>query len=190
MVQLRKLVYGTGYGLLAYIIGIGITAALAAGKVAQFLRGTGLNFGSILRQANQTPEAWQLIGWIFYTEHFFNIKIETAGGVNTFSLREFPVWDPILFVIPVVSILLFGFISVYRDNDKNNSSIVLRSLGFTTSYTILGFVGIYLTSFGVIGVFVYPDTGDIPILIGYSLILSAVGGGIASLTGSSSGSNN
>jgi len=189
MVQLRKFVYGTGYGLLAYIIGIGITAALAAGKVAQFLEGTGISFGSVLGRAN-TPEAWQLIGWVFYSEHFFNIKIETAGRAETFSLREFPVWDPILFVIPVVSILLFGFISVYRDNDKNNSSIVLRSLGFTTSYTILGFVGIYLTSFGIIGVFVYPDTGDIPILIGYSLILSAVGGGIASLTGSSSGSNN
>lgn len=188
MVQLRKLVYGIGYGLLAYVMGVGITAVLAAGRITQFLRGTGISPGAVLGRANRTPEAWQLIGWVFYTEHFFQIKVEAVGRIETFSLQELPIWNPILFVIPVISILLFGFISVYRDSNKDGSTIVLRSLGFATGYTVLGLVGIFLSTFSMIGVLVYPDTGDLPILIGYALILSVVGGGIASLTGTKSNS--
>lgn len=189
MVQFRKFVYGIGYGLLAYITGIGITAALAAGRITQFLRGTGISPGAVLRRADRTPEAWQLIGWVFYTEHFFQIKAEVMGGVETFSLQELPIWNPFLFAIPVISILLFSFVSVYRDSNKDGSTVVLRSIGFTTGYTVLGLVGIFLSTFSMIGVLVYPDTGNIPILIGYALILSVVGGGVASLTATKSNSS-
>lgn len=194
---LKKFLYGIGYGIISFVVGLGITTVLVIGRIAQYLRGSPIDPGSVARQANQAPEVWQIIGWIFYSEHFFQIKIETFSALgaaatqnDSFALYESVMWNSLLFAIPVVTILFFGYIAGYRDPSKDAISILSKSIGVTIGYTVLASVGIILSTVSVPGVQIYPDFAHLPILIGYVLVLSAAGGGIASLTTSSSVSDN
>lgn len=195
--ELKKFFFGIGYGIISFVVGLVITTVLVIGRIAQYLRGSPIDPGSVAGQANQAPEVWQIIGWIFYSEHFFQIRVEVFSALgaaatqnNSFALYESGMWNPILFAIPAVTILFCGYVAGYRDSTKDAISILSKSIGVTTGYIILATVGIILSTVSLPGVQIYPEFGHLPILIGYVLLLSVVGSGVASLTANSTASDN
>lgn len=180
---------GISYGLIGYVLGLLTTFVLVVGRVQQLLGQTGVDSRSLAARASETPEVWQLIVWVFYSEHFMSIKVDSTSALgaaatrtldqNAFSLYDFSFWNPALFLIPAVTILFVSFIFSYRTSDLNLKLVGVNGILITVGYALLGVVGALLSTYTTIGVRVHPDYAGLPILAVIALVVSLVGGGIA-----------
>lgn len=187
--MIKRIFAGVSYGVISYLLGVITTFLLVASKVEQLLGQTGVNSGSLVARASDTPEVWQMILWVFYSEHLVSIKVDSTSAVgalatsglgqNTFALYDLRFWNQGLFLIPVVTIILVGFIFGYRTSDLNLQSVVGNGIVISLGYTLFGVIGAFLSTYATIGFRAHPDYAGLPIMAGIVLVCSIVGGGLA-----------
>lgn len=186
--MIKRIFAGISYGVISYLLGVITTFLLVASKVEQLLAQTGANSGSLVARASRTPEVWQIIMWVFYSEHLVSIKVDSTSALgavatsgldqNTFALYGLRFWNPGLFLIPVVTITLIGFIFSYRTPDLDLKSVVGNGIVMSLGYALFGVIGAFFSTYAIIGFRAHPDYAGLPIMATIVLVLSLVGGGL------------
>ncbi|MFC3476398.1 hypothetical protein [Halobacterium litoreum] len=178
-------------GVVAFLAGFAATFVLeydeardSAGFVEDVARFLGPDAGPLFRQAADwlEPDPVQVTGWFFYASHYVPLDVRVTALGNSahrvVNVRDLPVWDGALVLVPPAVLLVAGFVVAARVTP--DASPVLTGVRVAFGYVAAAVVALrwvaYSRDAGLASASVGPDAWTVAINCGaYALVFGTIG---------------
>jgi len=176
--------YGSLGGVVAYLLGYGITYVWKAPAVAEALRGVNLiaNFLGI-----EAVPTWRGVGWLFYNAHFVRTRIPGPGGptFTDFLARTDQGWL-LMVLVPILLIAVGAAVAYRTDGSESVVRPAIHGGAVGVGYLPLAAAGAVLTAQPIAdtGAKIGPDLIPAVLLagLGYPLVFGAIGGALFAIS--------
>jgi hypothetical protein len=173
---------GAAAGAVAYVVGYLVTYLWQSGSVEESLQG----YNAIVEFLGGDPiPAWQAIGWLYYNAH--NVAFTTpalGSGRTAQNLVADGNASMLLYLVPVVVLLLAGFVVARNVNATETEDGVRAGVTVAAGYVLLAVVGLVAFRYSVGDSTVHVDYAPGVLLAGivYPAVFGALGGVLGALT--------
>ncbi|MDY7081605.1 MAG: transporter [Halobacteria archaeon] len=166
---------GAVAGGVAYVVGYVLTFVWKAGDYEE-------TFEAVRPIANflgaETPPVWKIVGWIFYSAHFVESRVDWAFGTYHTNLVQSGDGNlQLLYLVPPLLLATAGYFVAKRGELDEMMDAVRSGAKVTVGYLPLVFVGALLFRVGDSGPGLVPSVLVAGIII--PLIFGSIGGVIA-----------
>lgn len=168
---------GTGVGIVAWLVGYAVVAAVTIQGIDAEFRRLGL------RPLVAESADWQLVGWLFYNAHGVPLRFpEFGGGLGggTHNFLTGAGGGTLLVAVPPIVLLVAGGLLTWRFRASLRSRTDAAILGATTAvgYLLATIIGLLVVAVSVSEVTIRPDPVTAIVLAGlaYPIGFGALGG--------------
>ena len=181
-------------GVVTYLIGFAVIYLQKANTVEYDVFERIGKFGQLSTQVDP-PTAWQVIGWLQYAAHNVDIVLEISGlgrsVRQTLPLTEGVLWERWFVLLPVVTLVLAGFVVAHIRSARGVQGGFLAGSSITLGYSVVVLGGVVVTtwtqsvSYG--GLSASSSVGPEPLVgvvlagLAYPIVLGGVGGAVAGM---------
>jgi hypothetical protein len=173
---------GAVAGAVAYVVGYLVTYLWQSGAVEEALQG--YNFIAEFFGGDPIP-AWQAVGWLYYNAHNVAFTTPALGSgrtaQNLVANGDAPM---LLYLVPVVALLLAGFVVARGGNAGDAESGVRAGVTVTLGYAVLAVIGLFVFRYSVGDSSIHVDYALGVLLAGivYPAVFGALGGLLGAVT--------
>ncbi len=169
---------GALLGVIAWILGYGITFALVAPRVRE------RPIHRIVEALEGEPATYELVGWVFLNAHFVQTVFRNVPLIGTFSTTFIgnDGFGPSLYVIPVIMLVLAGMALAYHQNATSPVAGARAGLGLLPGYALPSVISVFVFEVTIAGARGSPDLLPAIVLAGIAYPI-VVGIGSATITG-------
>lgn len=173
---------GAVAGAVVYVVGYLVTYLWRGGSVEESLQA----YNAVVDFLGGDPiPAWQAVGWLYYNAHSVAFTTPALGGGRTAQNLVADGNAPmLLYLVPVVVLLLAGFVVVRYADAADAESGARAGVTVTAGYAVLAVVGLFVFRYSVGDATVHVDYALGVLLAGvvYPVVFGALGGVLGAVT--------
>jgi len=173
---------GAVAGVVAYAVGYVVTYLWQSSGVRDQLE----TFNAVLDLFGGDPiPTWKAVGWLFYNAHGVPFTVPSLGeGQTTRSLVADGEASMLLYLVPVVALVLAGFVLARYANATDLAAGAQRGAMVVAGYVVLAVAGLFVFEYAAGGSAIHPTYALGVLLAGvvFPAVFGALGGALGAVT--------